>query len=407
MRLKAGVLSYTLGISLIVSVILSSIILLGYYTRIQSLHYDINLRIDENLQSAEQLALSDPEAFDYYEPKTLDLFGAGEDTVVLERRPWGVFDYFKAIARHGRFSRSSYFSLARIPDEKIHSAIYLVDERRPVSVVGDTKLTGTVYLPQSGIQSAYVERVGYQNDSLFYGTKLVSEEAMPELNDDLLGDVDEVRKYPNRSTYRKTFNLNQKFSSDTLIRFSALTLRVKDTLSGFIWLDARKVILDSLCRLENVLVTAEVIEFKNGFEGEGQFFADDTIYVRSGARISYPSVLFVSSGLSNGSIQIAEGAEVEGILGVDGDVNSYYQRHIYIASGAEVSGAIYCHGFLEHYGQINGHATVRKTLVNATSAIYENYLLNAKIDGTSQNEHLLVPPLWFYQDQRKILRWLD
>lgn len=405
-RLRAGVLAYTMAVSLVVSIILSSIILLGYYTRLQSRQYDINLKVDANLQSAEQLALSNPEAFDYFQPRRLDLFGEGEDTVVLERRPWGVFDYFKITAKHGRFERNSYFSIAYEPSEKAKSALFLVDERRPLSVVGSTKLTGTVYLPQSGIQSAYVERVGYQNDSLFYGTRLTSDGDMPELNDEALDAVDEVRKYPNRVSYRKPFNLEQKFSSDTLVRFSTFRLNVNDTLNGFIWLDARKVVLDSLCRLDNVLVTADVIEFKKGFEGSGQFFAEDTIYVRSGAKVEYPSVLFISSGLSNGSIQIESKAEVQGIVGVDGDINNYYQRHIYLHEGGKISGAIYSHGFLETYGEIEGHATVRKSLVNATSAVYENYFLNAKIDGTKQNEHFLVPPLWFYEEDRRVLRWL-
>ncbi|MDW3194719.1 MAG: hypothetical protein R8G66_20235 [Cytophagales bacterium] len=405
-RLKAGVLAYTMAVSLVVSIILSSLILLGYYTRLESLQYDINLKVDSNLQSAEQLALSNPESFDYFQQKRLDLFGEGEDTVMLERRPWGVFDYFKITARHGRFERTSYFSIAHVPSEKARSALFLVDERRPLSVVGSTRLTGTVYLPQSGIQSAYVERVGYQNDSLFYGTRLTSDGDMPELNDKVMDAIEEVRKYPHRVSYREPFNLEQKFSSDTLIRFRSSRMNVNDTLNGFIWIDARKVVLDSLCRLDNVLVTADVIEFKNGFEGSGQFFAEDTIYVRSGAKVDYPSVLFVSSGLSNGSIQIESKAEVQGIVGVDGDVNNYYQRHIHLHQGGKISGAIYSHGFLETYGDIEGHATVRKSLVNATSAIYENYFLNAKIDGTKQNEHFLVPPLWFYEDDRKVLRWL-
>ena len=325
---------------------------------------------------------------------------------MIEKRPWGVYDYFKIVAKHGRFQRNSYFSMARSPSLEGRSALFPVDERRPLSVVGDTKLTGTVYLPQSGIQSAYVERVGYQNDSLFYGKRLNSESDMPELNDKVLDAVDEVRKYRNRLNFREPFNLEQPFDSDTLARFSTFNLLVNDTLKGFIWLDARRVVLDSLSRLEHVLVTAEVIEIKKGFEGNGQFFAEDTIYVREGAKVEYPSVLFVSSGFSNGSIQVENGAEVHGILGVDGDVNNYYQRHIYIASGGKVSGSIYCHGFLETYGEINGHATVRKSLVNATSAIYENYFLNASIDGTRQNEHFLVPPLWFYEDQQKVLQWL-
>lgn len=405
-RLKAGVLAYTMAVSLVVSIILSSIILLGYYTRLQNRQYDINLKIDANLRSAEQLALSNPASFDYFQPRNLDLYGNGEDTVVLERRPWGVFDYFKITSRHGRFERNSYFSIANSPSEKARSALFLVDERRPLSVVGSTRLTGTVYLPQSGIQSAYVERVGYQNDSLFYGQKLNSDSEMPELNDNILDAVEEVRKYRNKVSYRKTFNVEQAFSSDTLIRFSGVRLHVNDTLNGLVWLDARKVVLDSLCRLNNVLVTADVIEFKEGFEGSGQFFAEDTIYVRSGAKVTYPSVLFVSSGLSNASIQIEKSATVEGVIGVDGDVNNYYQRHIHIHAGGKVMGAVYCHGFLEIYGEIEGHATVRKSLVNATSAIYENYFLNAEIDGTKQNQHFLVPPLWFYEENQKVLRWL-
>lgn len=405
MRVRAGILAYTLAISLVISTILTAIIILGYYHRLESKADEISIRVDRNLRSAEQIALSDPEAFDYFEPYIIDLYEEERDTVIIEKRPWGVYDYFKIVAKHGRWQRQSFFSLGYEINEEAKSALYLVDERRPLSVVGDTRIEGTVYLPQSGIQSAFINRQGYTNDSLFYGTKMTSKSEMPIWNEARWEAIDEMDGFPMESRYSNSLNLYQSFASDTLAHFRAGRININDTLRGHIWIEADRVVFDSLSSVKDIVVSAEVIEFKKGFTGTGQFLATDTIIVRQGVEIAYPSVLFVYNEKSTALLRIEQGAKVSGILGVSGDPSLFAQRLLYLEDAASITGLVYCNAFLESYGGITGHATVRKTLVNAPSAIYENYLLNASFTEANSQQPWLVPPLWFYKDQHEVLTW--
>ena len=406
MRLPASILAYTLGISLVVSILLSSIILLGYYHRLESKIYTLQLQLDRNLQSAEQLALAHPEVFRYHEPQSFDLFKEGGDTVVIEKKPWGFYDFFRIEARHGRFQKASYFSVGHAPAAEGQSGLYLIDERRPLSVVGDTRISGISYLPQSGVQSAYIDRRGYRNDSLFYGQRRPSEGKMPEVNVDLWESLEEISDYENQLLWTESSPLKQAFSSDTLVSIAARELVVTDTLQGFIYLQARRLIFDSLSHTQHIVARAQVIEFRNGYQGSGQFFASDTIYVHSGAILNYPSVVFLNSERKRGLIHVAEKARIEGTVGLEGDPDRYYQRVLYIEDEGEIAGMVYCHGFLEHYGTIHGHVIARKTLVNAPSSVYENYLLNATIDGSRRNPAFLMPPYWFYTKTQKVLAWL-
>ncbi|MEM9328537.1 MAG: hypothetical protein AAGA85_22920 [Bacteroidota bacterium] len=407
MKLKGGILAYTLAISLVISIILTSIILLGYYHRLESRMFDIGLKLDRNVASAVQLALADPEAFDLFDPQTLDLYGRQEDTVTLLRRPWGVYDLFHIEARHGRFTRQSVFTIGYEPSEEARAAIYLVDERRPMSVSGSTKLVGHLLVPQSGIQSAYVGRVGYLNDSLYYGTTAESGDELPEFNDPLLAFLDRMDEFEQVVRLNSSLPVDQGFRSDTLIQIQGASLVLSDTIEGFVHIEARgRVTFDSLARTRDVVVQAEVIELNSGFEGSGQFFATDTIIVHKGVKLDYPSLLFVHNDSGLGQIYLESGSEVTGLAGIYGDPEVYFQRAIYLEDGAKFTGAMYCNGFLETYGSIYGHVTVRKTLVNSPSAVYENYLYNALIDGSEGIESLLMPKLWFYSGKKSIMQWL-
>jgi len=75
-------------------------------------------------------------------PRTLDLFDKGEDTVVLERKRWGLFDIGLSTAKRGSHCSQVLALWGGQPDAIAQLALYLVDENRPLSVAGSNVIKG-------------------------------------------------------------------------------------------------------------------------------------------------------------------------------------------------------------------------------------------------------------------------
>ncbi|MBV6644929.1 MAG: hypothetical protein KI790_05750, partial [Cyclobacteriaceae bacterium] len=291
-RLKAGVLSFTMYIAIIIAIILLAIILLGYYSRLETAEYRIRLRLLDNLQSGVEWTLAAGESVPYFGVKEIDLYGELSDSVRVKRYPWGLFDLYYVQSFRGDRVFQNVLTTGQRRSEEAYASLYLIDEGRPLSLVGDAYLGGDVYLPLAGIQSAYINRVGYTNEKLTQGLRKRSEKEMPELQQEGLDLF--FRSYSMFPQFEQVeaegASVFQAFEQEQLHLIEQGAIEVTDTIQGMVFLDASSTItFDSLSYTQHVVARAEQIIFKSGFTGQGQFFAEDTIIVESGAKLLYPS----------------------------------------------------------------------------------------------------------------------
>lgn len=412
-HLAAGALSYTLMIGILVSIVLSGIILTAYYFRIERINYKQKIKLTEVFESGLELSLAVKD-LEYNKPKYYQLYSDQADSVYLIKYPWGGWDIFDLIAFHSGDTIRRVFQRGNVLSEKGKSALFLVDEFRPVSVSGTTKLTGVCYLPKAGVQSAYVGRVGYQNEKLLYGEKRESDDELPELNEERLDAFEELVSgkfkefFPLTENYESGYSLRNSFRNDTLATITGSTINIKDTLEGKVWVHAsKKIFVDRDAILDNVILSAPIIELDTGFVGRAQIFAEDSVILRQEVKLEYPSFIGVFNDKPPASIQLAEKTKVQGLVILNGDNNDYYQRVLKIEDTAEIEGAVYSNGFVETYGTINGHLTTRKFLVNTLTAVYENYIFNTEINAEKLNPRFLTSDVWFYEPKNEIVQWLD
>ncbi len=412
-RLSAGALTYTLFVAVIASITLSALILGAYYYRLEYLTYEVKIDNLANMSSATSLALAMDE-YDYKVPLRDKLFSEGEDSVEVDFQPWGAWDVVKLSTWKNQDQSSKYFSRAYARSTKGESALFLVDENRPVSVAGKTKISGDAYLPKAGIRSAYINRVGYLNRELLYGKKLVSEDKIPELQKTRMSTLKKFSEgnvsvlYPDELTIRGVEGSQViPFSIDSILFNQYTSKTIQDSLIGRIWIHANKrIIVDRRAFLKNVILSAPIIEIDSGFTGVLQAIATDTILVRGGAKLKYPSFLAVINENPPATIQLESNVKVQGTIVLEGEVKEFNQRVLQILDKAEVEGMIYCHGLLETNGKVAGHVTTRKFLINTFSGVYENYIFNAELDGEAISPQFVGTDLWFNSKQKKVLQWL-
>ena len=399
---KAGILSYVLAIGLLVSVGLSMMILYIYYTQLEYKGYQQKIRLVENLETARMITLADVEHFEYEIPYLMDLYGEGRDSLRINKMEWGFIDVFSVWAWTPTHRDSMVYATAQKPGEKSQSCIFLVDEGRPLAVAGETKLIGNGYVPVSGIQSAYVGRIGYRNEELIYGEELKSDKELPETT--IEEKFERVNQMQGNWIDHTGDTISNSYFND-LLMLSGSNLEIFGVYDGKVLIKASgAVVFDSLARTSGVIVYAPEIEFKSGFEGSGQFLATDTIILNKEVKLEYPSLLAVYNEKKPATIQTRGKAEIEGWVLMEGGKDNFRDRVIYFEDGTIFKGLVYCNGMFEPYADIIGHVTTKKFLVNAPSAVYENYLFNTTIDYTKLDTAFLTLNQWFYSNQARILQ---
>ena len=412
-RLPAGALAYALFVSVISSIILSAIILGVYYHQIEYLDGRNGNRSLVNLSSAVNLSLA-MEDLPYHVQQRFQLFENGDDSVSITRQPWGLWDVLKVQSETGRWQHQKHYLRGYQRDEKGESSLFLVDEGRPMSVSGKAKISGVAYLPKAGVRSAYVGRIGYMNDQLLYGKRRESTEEMPVLNKKRLKTLEDFARGNVRSLYPGVLQAADEdtiafpFEYDQVLFRKAWNWELSDSLSGRIWLHARnKIRVKARAKLENVILTAPIVEIDSGFSGSLQVVATDTILIGKNVRLEYPSFLGLINKKPPATIFMETGVEVNGVILMTGNERLFRQRILAIPDGATVNGQIYCQGMAEVQGTINGHLTARKFLINTFSGVYENYVFNTQLDAAALHPEFVGGDLWFYRNRKEVMQWLD
>ncbi|MEO9806162.1 MAG: hypothetical protein ABJF04_23075 [Reichenbachiella sp.] len=406
--LKAGVLSFTIYVSIVVAMLLLMLILYAYYSNLEKANNRISIRLLGNLSSAEQWVLSQGDQLPYGEEYMFDLFGNGTDSVSVTRQPWGLYDQYQVYSFFRHQKKISKFMMGSQLAAKGRSVIYLQDQSQGLQLVGDTHIQGDVYLPDGKVRSAYINRIGYTRNQLVYGTISKSEKKMPTLV--AVDRFKEFERYaaslPHAALYSEKDKVSHSFWSDSLMVMEVGDYRFEDTMEGYIFINSSgTVILDRSAHCRDIIVSANQIHFEEGFTGQGQFFASDTIIVEKGVELSYPSVLFVENSEKPATIEIREAAQVSGTIIMAGAEDNFTDRLISVEDQAEINGTIYCNGYLTTFGEHNGHVLTRKFLINSFSGIFENYVMNAAFRN-DLDSGFLVPNSWFMKDKKGILQWL-
>ena len=108
-KLSGGALTYTLFVAILSSIILSAMILGGYYYKLEYVHYKVEKQHLVNQTSATAMALAIDD-LPYHETYFDQLFSQGDDSVAVTRQPWGIWDVFKVRSYNLKSDYTRYFT---------------------------------------------------------------------------------------------------------------------------------------------------------------------------------------------------------------------------------------------------------------------------------------------------------
>ncbi|WP_257668267.1 hypothetical protein [Parapedobacter tibetensis] len=425
--LKAGALLLALMLTVIIAVVTAGLLLLLQYHRQYGAQTLRQERLQQHLASGISLLLTHEGDLDQ-DTVSLSLYNTTQDSVILTKHAWGIYDVGSVQAVEGRDTLGKWFLFGLVPDKTERYALYLADEHRPLSLSGHTRIQGDAFLPEAGIRKAYIENQAYEGEEVVSGgTSYTSNPDLPALNSAIIDRLT-AYLYPDEDETWAGMTIDDfpAYGPNPIYRAFAeqpLLLLYEDSLvidahilKGHVLVLAKgPVTIMPSAQLEDILVFAPSITFVDGFSGRLQVFARDSISVGKNCSFGYPSAL----GLINIPVD-STFSEFQPLLRVDSasTVNGIVFTHfpgdeelllakIQLGKETTVHGQVYADGLLELRGTVQGMTSCRRFTLQTPSSLYENFVLNGVMDYSRLSPHYVGSPLLNGGRRGAVMKWLN
>lgn len=402
----------TVALSIVIASVCAAIIIVSYYYRLSFAKFEVQDKLKRNADSGIAYLLGQSDLLENDSPYYLDLFDDGSDSVEVIKKRWGFYDLGVVKAYQGDHMSIKAALIGYEPTSKGRCALYLSDERRPLSIAGNTLINGDAYLPEAGIRTTYINRRGYDKKELVFGRRFTSADDLPTVNEGVAHAIRNLCLQTSHSELKVIDyvydSMDQSFASGPVYFNGGDQFNLTQSIRGAVVVRSQSaVVIGAEAKLEDVIISAPYIEVEDGFEGQVQLFARDSVIVGKNCRLRYPSAVAVFSNGSEAFLKVGHGTLIQGILYVDGEPKPYEGRRLYIDKEAIILGQVFCDGFVEHKGTIKGNLTCRKFLLQLEYSVYENHLFDGIIDSQSLPDYYLGSGLWEYQNIRRVVKWLN
>ena len=413
-RVAANSLLITVVFSLVIGLISAAFVLEAYMLLLEKSGADMDVLLSRNMESSVDLVLEDGLPAGQSQQKALDLFGAGSDSVYIQEERWGVYEVACVkVAASMRMKQKNFFVGSLLPDS-LDACLYLAEHQRPLSIVGNTLLTGDAYLPKSGVKPGYIEQRGYAYTTLVNGNIERSAGALPALDNGLLQHFGDLRPPDSAMKARDLIPtvMRQSFTDTVKVIQGHGVLELSgDSLSGHIHIVCDSlIVVDADAHLDNIVLTAPAIRFKTGFAGRVQAFGSDSVVAEDNCTFAYPSSLVLLKKTKvtyQPRLILGDNCLLEGVALAYCDSTDQVKNYAEIGTGSTVKGILYANGYLMMKGTVQGVTLVDYFLYRGASIIYENYLVDAQLDRADLDIHFAGPVLFTGRQRKRVLQWVN
>lgn len=420
--IKAGSLFYALVISLLIAITTSFFLLSFYYKKIETINYELEQRLQRNVISGYNLLLSKQNEVGLNQQKQIDLFGDFEDSVSLQLKSWGAYEIAISQAKKGNKTVTRIGQIGYLRNKKDRYSLYLADKDKPLSLCGNTIITGNNFLPKTGVKRAYIEGQSFVGAVLIDGEIKYSEPTLPPLNNLLLTQLQQ-------NLLKKSFDgndsiivlqnglsgdtLNNSFFNKTLIFLSNSQINLSTGIysGNLIIRSGSSINISGNVILNDIIIVAPKIKINKGFHGNIQAFATDSIILAPEVTLHYPSVLAVFTdghNLNASHIILSQNDTITGDVFIcsKSGVTNRKSAGLIIPKTATIVGQAYSNGYADIQGTIIGSMMCEQLLLKTPSSVYENHLLNATIDIERLPEAFTSSVALVASQRKKTIKWL-
>lgn len=293
-------------------------------------------------------------------------------------------------------------------------AFFLPDLGNTLYLGINTPIHGAIYAPRNGIRSSLIGQTKKRITQDYTLQKSAS--TLPRIKTSLTQQLDTLLnpilwEHTGHSTIPDKSH-NSFFAPTLIIELNHPTTLEKVELIGNIWIrSTAPIVVSASSKLIDVVISAPVIVFEEGFSGQVQAIASERIDVASACHFSYPSALWVHKKTEDdvapsGQILLAQHTEVNGYIGMTSFTPpKTSETNISIGPQTKINGLVYCAGTLSLEGQVYGSVFTQNIAFQQQGIRYINHLLQGRIDGKARPYGALDIGFENHEIQ-KVIQWL-
>jgi hypothetical protein len=412
-------LAITIVIALIVGLMSSFLVLRAYSDRSFQLNYFLEEKLENNLMSGISICLADTSQYTNESVDYRDLFGNKDDSIMIKKYPWGIYQIgICKVWASNREKTREIFMGSNMPD-CLKSCLYLVDHDRPLSLVGNAKLVGDAFLPKAGVRPSYINQISYNGEKMVYGEIFSSDAEPPSLNVSTIQYLNTLLNSPSEHQnagndfYSLIDSGKRKFIDSLHYFFQTGDMHISNiSICGHIILQSDSIVeIESSASLQNVIVIAPVVRLQNGFRGRLQILASHSISVGDSCDLQYPSALILMKDEkkpnSQPGITVSKNCILEGGIYSFSTTKNDYKTRVDVKDSCSIDGILFVNGYLALESDVRGTVLTDYILHYSGASVYENYLVENKIDRTKLSKYYVGPSIFQKRKCNRIIQWLN
>lgn len=424
LKIKSGALQFTVFIAVLIALLLAGLVLYAYtfiYMKEQSKGAIENIQIaDIGIQSLlEQKELNSDTA-------KIDFLKKENQIIKTHLSQWGVFQKGITITqyRKKRFIKTAIIGSLLTADKS--PTLYLQETHNGLSVVGNTKIKGTAYLPSQGVNSGYIAGNSYYGSQLIYGKIEKSTSELPKLEKTFLDAVNfylKEYKIEHQESYinlGSSIKITNSFKNETKGFYSENPITIENKmLSGNIIIKSEiSIKIKKTALLKDLILIAPIIEIEDETIGCFQAIASRKIVVGKKCNLSYPSALMLFqdnknsitenanySSTPDNQIFIDTGSNIRGsVIYLQTKEKSDFLTQLILEKDSKIKGQVYCNGNFDIRGTVSGSVYTKQFTANQAGSVFVNHIYNATIENENIPE--IYGSIIFEQEPKTVLKWL-
>lgn len=412
-NIQAGALQFVVFISVVIAILLAAFVVLTHTHTFFKKQSDAVVETVKKADAGIQYALVKDIALN--DSTGLPFFKENKASVRVYRDYWGVFEKITAVSGIGNKKFTKIALTGRQFAQEDRPALYLQDQHKPLILVGDTRIEGTVYVPEKAVRPGNISGHAYQGSVLVSGAIKKSGVELPLLPQELLTHLRlvsrqeipadaEVRSLPSADGL-----MSRSFTQSAPYIYSPGTLDLNGLkISGNITVYAgKKIIVTASSQLHDVVLAAPEIEIRDGVQGRFQAIASEKIGVGKNVLLHYPSALAVleEEPEEEHQISIGENTIVKGIVLFLGEEKpNNFSPQVTLESGAAICGELYCDQNIALKGRVEGSVYTANFIVQHSGSVYQNHIFNGTISG--KNLPKVYAGLSPGTTKKSVIQWL-
>ncbi|MBC7523113.1 MAG: hypothetical protein H7239_01540 [Flavobacterium sp.] len=417
-KVFSGALQFTIFIGVIIALILTGLILL------QNTH---NFFIQQSKATIENIQLANSginflklQLNPITDTTAIEKLSSNNQKVEVQSSQWGIYE--KAIVKTTNREKIFYKSalIGTQMEDLQRPTLYLQDNFKPLIVVGNTRLKGTIYLPNQEIKSGYIAGESFYGKDLFQGTIKKSNTKLPELRKNYKDHFEELLKF-------KDLNIASFIGGNEIIKYrnsflkptkywyskNEIILDNNDLVGNIIIKSEHKITIKKTAILKDVIIVAPMVEIQDGVSGNFQAIANKQIIVGKNCKLTYPSaIVFIQIKEevldfqnTKTAVFIDKNTEIRGsIIYFKHTKENDFKTQITLSEEAAIKGEIYCEGNLELKGKVVGSVYTEQFIVNRGGTTFVNHIYNGQIVNDNFPENFCG--LLFKNNQKGIAKWI-